>query len=87
MDGCDLFAGDGFCTSSVDLMTTFCKKTCGLGSKIGGITFIFKINEEWRNVTNLFYSLYSSEKVCVDSIQIAFSGLLVANALLVQTLW
>ena len=46
MDGCDLFAGDGFCTSSVDLMTTFCKKTCGLGSKIGGITFIFKINEE-----------------------------------------
>ncbi|KZS07705.1 putative Metalloendopeptidase [Daphnia magna] len=30
MGGCDVWAGDGFCNHSVDLMTAFCRKTCGL---------------------------------------------------------
>ncbi|XP_057380411.1 zinc metalloproteinase nas-4-like [Daphnia carinata] len=30
MGGCVVWAGDGFCNHSVDLMTAFCRKTCGL---------------------------------------------------------
>lgn len=64
MGGCDVWAGDGFCNHSVDLMTAFCRKTCGLCTDTDGIyTLPFSIVLNYFNVN---IELRSSAR-CVDN--------------------
>ena len=84
MGGCDVWFDDGFCAHSVNLMSAFCKKTCGFCSRPGGKdseTILKKLLSFIIHNYDLIYSY--KDEICVDStpicMQWANSGLCVAS--------
>ncbi len=88
--GCDVWFDDGFCEHSADLMSVFCRKTCGFCSTRPEGTYIIP-----RGLIGIFHSqlcnkncdlyifLWTIYKVCLDVIsfcpQWASSGLCIAS--------